>query len=225
MKRMDLRTLSDRVYDNLKQLITSRKLKPGQKLTLENLAGRLGVSRMPVLEALIRLESDGLLERRNRVGTYVTPLTQSLFKELYEARLMIEDWAADRIVARLAEKDLEKMRTILAKAAAVLQQAGPGRFDHHKFRHFDQQFHLSLIGLCGNSRIVECYEALNTHAQIGRIYTLAFLNRSKEVQREHEAILKAYAARDVRAARRAQRIHLETSQAGVVAMLKQQEML
>src|SRR5689334_13275735 len=91
--------LSNQVYEILKRQIVNRQHAPNSKLDINQIGKQLGVSRMPVMDAISRLESDGLVERRNRVGTYVTPLDQVSFEEMFETRLMIEMWATPRIVS------------------------------------------------------------------------------------------------------------------------------
>ena len=65
-------SLTDQVYDALKRDIIQRTLAANAKLDVNGLALQLGVSRMPVVDALNRLENEGLVEKRNRVGTFVT---------------------------------------------------------------------------------------------------------------------------------------------------------
>ena len=73
MQRVQYYSLTDQVYHALKRDIVQRKMLPNAKLDVNGLAQELGVSRMPVVDALTRLESEGLVEKRNRVGTFVTP--------------------------------------------------------------------------------------------------------------------------------------------------------
>ena len=80
-------SLTDQVYDALKRDIIQRTLVANAKLDVNGLALQLGVSRMPVVDALSRLENEGLVEKRNRVGTFVTPVSQRMFIEWFEMLL------------------------------------------------------------------------------------------------------------------------------------------
>jgi DNA-binding GntR family transcriptional regulator len=174
---------------------------------------------MPVVDALSRLEGEGLVERRKRVGTFVAPLDQALFDEMFETRLMIEMWAAPLIVAGMQAGDREALVSLLSEAGLLLNGATDNSFDYLTFVRYDAEFHLGLIRLAGNSRVIDIYESLNLHAQVARVYSLRALQRAQEGQREHEAILAAFAVGDVEQARAAQQLHIERSRQGLRALL------
>lgn len=113
MQCIQYHSLTDQVYDALKRDIVRRKLAANAKLDVNGLATTLGVSRMPVADALTRLESEGLVEKRNRVGTFVAPVSQARLREWFETRSMIEDWAAPRIAERATQDDIEKLMRLL----------------------------------------------------------------------------------------------------------------
>lgn len=218
-------SLSDQVYEILRRHIVERKIAPTKKIEIDSLAQELGVSRTPILDALTRLEAEGLITRRNRVGTYVAPVNQQIMDEIFEAREMIEGWAAAPAIARLTEDDLVELRATMELARQATEVATDEDFDYLEFTRYDERFHTKLIALCGNSRIMAMYAALNSHMQIARVYSLRALARSRESYIEHMAILAAYAARDVAAAVEAQRNHVERSRAGVNALLAQHGIL
>ena len=88
-------TLNDQVYETLKRRLVQRQIGPGEKVSLHELAGELGVSRSPVHHALTRLVSEGLLTVKSRRGYYVTPLTESTVADGYDVRLALELAAAE----------------------------------------------------------------------------------------------------------------------------------
>ncbi len=133
MERIQYYSLTDQVYDILKRRIIGREMQFNEKLDVNGLAVELGVSRMPVVEALTRLESDGLVERRNRVGTFVAPVDIRLFEEWLEMRAMIEDWAAPRIVAKATADDINRIKRLLKSGARELSDANARAFDFYKF--------------------------------------------------------------------------------------------
>lgn len=212
-------SLSNQAYDILKRRIIERQLVPNTKLDINEISRQLGVSRMPVVDALARLEGEGLVERRNRVGTFVTALDQAFFDEMFEARLMIEMWAAALIAERMTAADQGTLRTLLSEASLLLQVTTDSSFDYLSSVRYDTEFHLGLIRLCGNSRVIDIYESLNVHAQVARVYSLRALQRAREGQQEHEAILAAFAAGNVEQAQSRQRLHVERSRAGLRVLL------
>ncbi len=214
-------SLSDQVYNILKRNILERKLAASSKLDIDSLAVELGVSRTPILDALTRLEAEGFITRRNRVGTFVTPLDRSMFDEIIEAREMIENWVAGPVISCVTDANLAELQAILDLAGAALDVERDADFDYLKFTDYDQQFHNHLVELCANSRIIAMYAALNSHLQIARVFSLRALKRSRESRAEHAAILAAYKARDEKAAIEAQLAHIEQSRAGIHALLSQ----
>jgi DNA-binding GntR family transcriptional regulator len=218
-------SLGEQVYNILKRSILERQLSPNSKLDINALGQELGVSRRPILDALTRLEAEGLVIFRNRVGTFVTPLDKTMFEEIFEARDMIEQWASSRIVANLQDEDVTRLRALLHEVGQLLVGVTEQTFDYRRSIELDHQFHLALIRLCGNSRVLELYTSLNSHMQIARAYSLRALTRSREGQGEHEAILEAFAARDVERAKAAQSYHIQRSRAGILALLDQHGVL
>ena len=216
-------SINEQVYTIVKKRIIERRFAAGAKLDINALADELGISRMPVVDALTRLETEGLVERRNRVGTFVTPMDRTRYEEIYAAREMIEQWAAQSIVARISDEDISALSRLLEQTRLLLENVSEDTFDYQQFSEYDGIFHLSLIKLCGNSYLMNFYASMNSHVQIVRVLSLAALKRSQETQVEHENILRAYEARDVEKVRVAQSIHLEKSRIGVLKTLQLHE--
>ncbi|MDZ4694997.1 MAG: GntR family transcriptional regulator [Deltaproteobacteria bacterium] len=212
-------TLTDQVHEILKRQIVQRHLVPGAKLDVGDLATRLGTSRMPIVDALNRLEMEGLVERRDRVGTFVTPFSPVDFDDLYAARLMVEQWAMEPIVASIKDTDIEQLKMLLRDSKSLLKDVSDETFDYRRFLELDQDFHVNLMGLCKNLRILDWYRSLNAHIQVGRVYSLRALKRCKGAQAEHEKILAALEARDAERARDAVKEHLSVSQNGILGIL------
>src|SRR6516165_7256032 len=85
--------LHDQVYASLKEALATRKLAPGEKLSLQELATAYGVSRSPIQQALTRLATEGLVEVRPHLGHFVKPLTVASVSEAYDVREALELWA------------------------------------------------------------------------------------------------------------------------------------
>ena len=213
-------SLSDQAYAIIKQRIVERQLKPGAKLDLAAIEVELKVSRMPILDALTRLEHDGLVTVRNRVGTFVAPLGITVYEELFEMRIMIEQWVTPKIILHMSNHDVAQLRALLDSTRQMLKDVTEQTFDYHSFTRCDEEFHLRLIRLCRNSHMINAYAAMNMHIHTARVYSLRALARSREGQAEHEAILAAFAARNVEQARQTQLYHAERSRQGALALLQ-----
>jgi DNA-binding GntR family transcriptional regulator len=223
MERIQYYSLTDQVYDILKRRIIGREIQSNEKLDVNGLAVELGVSRMPVVEALTRLESDGLVERRNRVGTFVAPVNIQLFEEWLEMRAMIEDWAAPRVVAKATADDISRLKRLLKGGMRELEDANAMAFDFYKFiETHDTGFHIALIAIAGNSQIAEAFASIHTHARIGRslIQQKDQLAACLRSQKWHERILDALVKRDSNALAREMHAHREDSASATISLLR-----
>jgi DNA-binding GntR family transcriptional regulator len=220
VERIQHISLADQVYAILKQQIIKRDIQPGEKLDVNGLASQLGVSRMPVVEALTRLESEGLVKRRDRVGTFVVPIDERKFIEWFEMRAMIEDWAAPRIAARVTQDDIVRLNSLLAEGRRILHASQPDTFDFYAFiETYDTGFHIMLLQIAGNSFAVETFATIHGHARIGR----SFIPRQDQLtacklsQEGHELILGAVMSRNAASIAATMQAHRERSQAATLA--------
>lgn len=225
MKRPDTTLLVSQVYDILWQEIVQRNLKPNEKLDINQLAAEMGVSRTPVMDALARLETDGLVSRRNRVGTFVTPLSKSAFLDSFASRDMVEQYITPIAVTNLQAEDIEELGALLDALEDVISGVTNDTFDYGMYTRYDQDFHLKLVKLCNNTQIITFYRSLNSHMQIARAYAKHALKRATEGLNEHRQILDAFVAGDIEAARSRQHTHLERSRSGVLAILDEHDFL
>ena len=220
IERVQRINLTDQVYSILKQRILRRDVQPNEKLDVNGLASQLGVSRMPVVEALTWLESEGLVEKRDRVGTFVVPIDERKFIEWFEMRSIIEDWAAPRIAARATKEEVTYLSSLLAEGHRVLDASQPDTFDFYAFiETYDTNFHIALLRIAGNSFAVETFATIHSHARIGR----SFIPRQDQLtacwrsQEGHELILEAVLSREATAIAKAMQTHRDLSLAATLA--------
>lgn len=105
-------TLASRVYCELRDFLMAGQLQPGQGLTLRELAGALGVSPMPVREAVRRLSAEGALETLPNRRVRVLIVTEARFRELLEIRIALETLAVERAVRHIHEADIDRMEAL-----------------------------------------------------------------------------------------------------------------
>ncbi len=199
IERVQYQSLTGQVYDILKRRIIGRDIQSNEKLDVKGLASQLGVSRMPVVDALARLEGEGLVEKRNRVGTFVAPIDARMFEEWFEMRAMIEEWAAPRIAARVTQKHLDGLTRLLDEGRRTLKNSRPNAFDFYRFiETYDTGFHIALLQSAGNSLVIETFATIHSHARIGRSFIpqAGQIAASTKSQADHEDILRAVESRD-----------------------------
>ena len=110
--------LDQKVYLILKQMITDRKLLPGQKIPQEKLAQDLGISRTPLVNALKYLEKEKLVKAEPRRGFFVRLFTRAEMVSIFELRQVLEGLAARRAAELITEKQMQRLRKFFKSFSA-----------------------------------------------------------------------------------------------------------
>lgn len=145
--------LGDQVADALRRLIISGEFPAGSRLVEIPLAEQFGVSRGPIREAFVRLESEGLLTTGRR-GAFVVGMTDEGIDELYSLRETIEQFAVSLIIRRRGELDWSRLET----AVAQMQEAAQAN-DHQAFSRVDIGFHSAIYELAGHRRLLDVWRS------------------------------------------------------------------
>ena len=211
----------DSVYKELRQAIVSYGLKPGERLNVDELASKMGVSLTPVRGAIQQLATEGLVEIKPRSGTFVASLTARDVEETFQIRCALECLAAEEAMGRIGGAGLRRLRELL-KSLKRPVHGEKGRMAHERD---NSEFHQILARSSGNRRLVEMYDALNAHIQIARIHAAEanWQSRLQEEQAEHEAIVEALEARDAARLRAAMRKHVYRAKDALLAALRERE--
>jgi DNA-binding GntR family transcriptional regulator len=209
--------IGEQTYAYLRDAILRGLLPPGRRLNLARIATRLAVSKMPVKEAIARLEAEGLVEVQPRSGTYVARLDPRDVDETFDVRGALEALAAELACRRVTDEDVAHLRAIGA-ALDVTGRAGEVQ------RHVDLNFELHgrVVELAGNRKLAALYGQLRAATQVAAIHHRwqDWNRRLDEERREHEAIIDALARRDPGAAAAAVRDHIARGKAEVIAGLE-----
>ncbi|WP_203825596.1 GntR family transcriptional regulator [Actinoplanes palleronii] len=179
-----------RVYTTVKERILDGTYREGQLITEGEVAGEAGVSRTPVREAFVQLESENLIELYPRRGALVVPVTAGAAAAVIEARLVVEQFALAKVAAR---PDLtEQWRGSLARQRALLADT-----DLDAFNTEAQLFHRSLVALAANPIMLRLYDSLrDQQLRIGHAAIHRTSGRADQVLSEHEALLAAVESGD-----------------------------
>jgi DNA-binding GntR family transcriptional regulator len=136
-----------RVYDEIRNKIISGDLPPGARLRERDLAEELGVSRVPIREALPYLEADGFITSRSHRGAIVTELTLRDVQELFEVRLGVEVYASRLAAQRVADgADPAAVRAAMTRAERALTGGDAGLIAES-----NAELHETIVALAGNS--------------------------------------------------------------------------
>jgi len=135
--------------------IITGDLTPGLRLQEEALAQKFDVSRVPIREALTRLEHEGLIRVEPRRGAFVVGLTATDVHEIYDVREMIETRAAQFAVERAGQSDLDRLQELIARMDSAVQNQ---RFA--EVAEPDVLFHRQLVAAAAHARLLATWEPL-----------------------------------------------------------------
>ena len=191
-------------YEALLAAIRDGRYRRGDRLREVEIATRLSLSRTPIREALRRLEADGIVEHRPRIGAIVRSLSHREIVELYEMRLVLERTAAElaakhAVAAELTE--LEALNDAISAAVANPELAAA----------LNQQFHHCLYQATRNRFLLESTRALTNALMLLGPTTLADEGRITSVCQQHQVMIGAIRIGDAEGAGAAAAAHLQTS--------------
>ena len=193
----------DQVYASLRDAIVSAELEPGRRLSENELADLIGVSRTPVREALIRLQDERLVAIVPQLGTFVTLISAGAVADAAFVREALE-CAAVRLAADHAHtEDLTALHANLAAQDRARDEDDPAAFDR-----LDDDLHRQLCDLSGHAIAWQLSRRANGHLDRVRRLSLPEPGYVGEMLAEHRAIVAAVGEADADAAEAAMRHHL-----------------
>jgi DNA-binding GntR family transcriptional regulator len=200
---IERRTLGDAVYVHLRELLMSGRASPGERLSLRTLAGALGVSMMPVREAVTRLVADGALEVAPQRAVRVPVMNVAQFRELAAIRIEIEGFAAE-LAAGASNAD--GIESIAAAEKAFRTEAAKRRPDLPRAVALNKDFHFAVYDAAGLPALVEIIGGL--WLKIGPVINLDLRENPDRLAnggavRFHAETIAAIRSRDGAAARAA----------------------
>jgi DNA-binding GntR family transcriptional regulator len=198
--------LTHQVYGRILEAITDRTLLPGQRITQNELADRLGVSRQPVSHALHLLHRQGLLAESGRRGFEVTQLDPERIRQLYEVRGTVDALAA-RMAARRAKTDAAGRA--LLEAALRAGRTIDNTTSLARLVALDVDFHSAIYRLAGNPVIEEMITPQWPHMRRSMATVMAELDYRKTAWSEHEAIAAHILSGNAKAAATAAETHAQ----------------
>ncbi|WP_460855247.1 GntR family transcriptional regulator [Nocardiopsis coralliicola] len=198
--RVEAPTKSEVAYAALRDAIRSGELAPGERLLLQDLAGRLGMSLTPVRDALRMLAAHGLIEHRANHGAVVAEFTPERAEEVYRLRTVLEPMAAELAAQRAAPAELAAMEAALAE---VDRAVADGR--ENDITDLNARFHHAVYSAAGSPYLQEFIDRLWNGVPYQAI---SLAGRARASSRQHRAIMDALQAGDAPAAAEAMRAHI-----------------
>lgn len=200
---LEIRTISDRLVDIIRDRILSGEIPPNVAIRQDSLAAELQISKIPLREALARLEQDGLLVSHPNRGFFVRPMSTEEAEEVFALRLKIEPDAAAFACKSANDADKKEAAAALEKlaVAAAAHEATVGTLN--------RSFHLALVRPGRQQVTTNVVRGLHIIADRYVRKHLEPHSRHIRADTEHQEILDAWLARDARKVRKLLYAHLE----------------
>jgi DNA-binding GntR family transcriptional regulator len=208
------RTIADQVAELVRQRILTGQLKGGQPIRQEHLAAELGVSRIPLREALKQLAAEGFVTITSHKGAVVAELSIQEVEELFDIRLRLETWLLELAIPAMTERDLEALDENMEEQRRpdILPRWGDVNWRFHEIMYLPAGRPITLKLL------------KNIHDKIDRYLRLEVTMRSgfERALREHDGLIASCRAREVPAAVSLLERHIRETARGLIASLKVQ---
>ena len=176
----------ERTYTILRDRIHSGSIAPLTRINIDALARELGVSPIPVREALRRLEAEGWVRFTPNVGPVVSPVDATSWEQAMIALAILEGAASAEAQEHLRRSDLTRLRRI----SAAMEEAA-ARADPLRFSKLNRELHAAIVARCPNAYLKELLD--QTNMRLDRVRSTMFVylpHRSEEALREHIRLIE-----------------------------------
>ena len=194
--------MASQILGRLRKAIVSGELRSGEALRQDELAARFGTSKIPVREALQRLEGEGLVKSIPHRGVFVSELSAAELREICEIRIDLESRAL-----RLAIPQLDK--AAIARAKTILDEAESDQNYLTNWSARNWEFHSTLYRAADRPRLLQMIEGLHDQTERYLQLHVAVSDYRRTGEREHRELLRLAARGDVKNALKALAEHIE----------------
>jgi len=187
------RTMYEKTYETLRDMIFNGELSHGEKITETKLAQRLGVSRTPLRESIKRLEQEKLI-RHNRIASP----TERDYQEIFEMRILIEKFAIAKATQFFMDNDLEEMEKLVEVGYTG---------NHEEVMEANKAFHEKIVNATTNTLMIETFYQMQSIIYLFRKTVLSY--KRPGLIDEHKEIVRAIKNRDTKTAEQLIEEHLK----------------
>ena len=198
--------LSEQVYTLVRKAIVMGHLPPGAPINEPEIAGRLGISRTPVREAVKKVSDEGLIDVFAQHGTFVSDIRRAQVEEAYVIRIALESESVERAASSITPAQLQDIEDIHQAHETAVRRA---RYDLAIAR--DDDLHRAIAGVNGLHMLWKVVDITKAQMDRCRLQSLPDPGAGLETIAQHRAIIDAMVARNAEAARQAMKLHLATS--------------
>ncbi len=207
---------TQRAIQAMRHMIFSGELTAGSDHLESELADRLNMSRTPVREAALTLESQGLLEMRPRKGVRILSVSPDDMRDIYDVLTELEGLSARRAASfDYSNKELEKLATAISEMEAAIAQE-----DREIWAEADDRFHAELVHLGKNSRIEMIVAMMSDQVRRARSITLFMRPLPTQSNEDHRNVFEAIRSGNADLADRLHRAHRERARDVILSLLE-----
>ncbi len=212
-----VKPLRDRIAEMIRESIIDGKIRPGERLVEPDLASRLGVSRTPLREALLQLDSEGFVNVTPRRGAVVSDLSMEDAKETYLIKGALEPLAARLACEKITDAELESLQDIHERMS---RSASTRTRDNRRILQLNSEFHSNISAASRNEKLIQYIRILRSQALRYNYIYLSVLSHLSASLREHARILEALARHDGDAADRLMRAHEDAARTALCSYIE-----
>ena len=186
------KSLTEIAADRLRDDIVSGRIAMGSALSEGALADSLGISRTPIREALMRLQTEGLVKVMPQKGTFVFTVDAKELKDICDLRTALETMALRFAIKRHADAFAEALDTVVSRMTRA-RRAG----DTAEYLRQDSAYHATIFDYCDNAYLADAYQTIAAKMAALRTQLGGDPEHMRKSYEEHKAIAKAVRGRDV----------------------------
>src|SRR5699024_5150027 len=220
IKKVEEPLLPKRAYSILRHAIRNLLLHPGQNVLEREMAEILDMSRIPLKEALVRLQTEGLIQIVPRRGFTVKTIETKELKEIYEIAESLDGLATELATKKIQKPELQYLNSIINEQENTLQQN-----DLEEWSKLDDQFHANIINLADNYNLKRSINMYTDHLYRARLYTINYRPIPYHSIIEHRAIIKCMEAQNYESARLMMQSHRKRAKQVILKALDERKLI
>lgn len=208
------KSMREKVYDTLKQMIIDGVIKPGERIIETEYSNKFQISRTPIREAIRMLELEGLVESQTTGGVIVKTLTREEISEIYKIRIALESLIIEEIIKKINNQDIKKLEKVLKNTKKAFEVK-----DIEKVFSLFTKFNQILYDIASLPKVTGMINNINLYLKRFRKLSIDNPSRKEEAFEDHVQILEAIKNKELSTAISINRMHLEKSMNFILSKL------
>lgn len=208
------KSMREKVYDTLKQMIIDGVIKPGERIIETEYSNKFQISRTPIREAIRMLELEGLVESQTTGGVIVKTLTREEISEIYKIRIALESLIIEEIIKKINNQDIKKLEKVLKNTKKAFEIK-----DIEKVFSLFTEFNQILYDIASLPKVTGMINNINLYLKRFRKLSIDNPSRKEEAFEDHVQILEAIKNKELSTAISINRMHLEKSMNFILSKL------